>query len=103
MRGESDCHKDFVNQLCPPETVCYDDESFDETLICEKVGNRQTFLTILRNIQFLSRQGLALRGNNNEANFEQLMKLKAKVDPKLLLGWRKSDKSTFIMIRKMKS
>ena len=34
----------------------------------------QIFLTILRNIQFLSR-----RGNNNEGNFEQLMKLRAKV------------------------
>ena len=29
-------HKDYVNQLSPPETVCYVDESFDETLICAK-------------------------------------------------------------------
>ena len=58
VHEESDCHKDYVNQLSPPETV-YVDESFDETLICENARNRQIFLTILRNIQFLSRQGLA--------------------------------------------
>ena len=83
MHEESDCHKDYVNQLSPPETVCYVDESFDETLISKKARNTQIFLTILRNIQFLSRQGLAFQGNNNEYNFEQLMKLSAKVDPRI--------------------
>ena len=39
--------KSYVNQLSPPETVCYVDESFDETLICEKARNRQIFLTTL--------------------------------------------------------
>ena len=52
-------------------------KGFDETLICEKARNRQIFLTILR------RQGLAFRGNNNEGNLEQLMKLSAKVDPRI--------------------
>ena len=66
------------------ETVCYVDKSFDETLICEKARNRQIFLTILRNIQFLSCQGLAFQGNNNEGNFEQLLKLSAKVDPRTI-------------------
>ena len=32
VHEESHCHKDYVNQLSPPETVCYVDESFDETL-----------------------------------------------------------------------
>ena len=59
VHEESHCHKDYVNQLSPPETVCYVDESFDETLISEKARNRQICLTILRNIQFLSRQGVA--------------------------------------------
>ena len=77
MHKESDCHKDYVNQLSPPKTVCYVDESFDERLICEK------FLTIVQNIQLLSRQGLAFRGNNNEGNFEQLMKLIAKDGPRI--------------------
>ena len=83
VHEESDCHKDYVNELSLPETVCCVDESFDETLICEKARNRQIFLAILRNIQFLSRQGLAFWGNNNEANFEQLMKLSAKIDPRI--------------------
>ena len=78
MHEESDSHKDFVNQLSPPETVCYVDESFDETLTYEKDRNREIFLTILRHIHFFSRQGLALRGNNNEGEFEQLMKLRCK-------------------------
>ena len=82
MHKESYCHKDYVNQLSPPETV-YIDESFDETPICKKARNRQIFLTILRSIQFLSRQGLAFWGNNNEGNFEKLMKLSAKVDPRI--------------------
>ena len=52
-------------------------KGFDKTLICEKARNRQIFLTILR------RQGPAFRGNNNEGNLEQLMKLSAKVDPRI--------------------
>ena len=73
LHEESNCHKDYVNQLSPTETVFYVDENFHETLICEKSRNRKIFLTIIRNLQFLSCQGLAFRGNNNEGNFEQLM------------------------------
>ena len=74
------------NQLFPPETV-YVDKSSDETLICEKA--RQIFLTILRNIQFVSQHCLAFRGNDNEGNFEQLMKLRAKVDPRIITWMEK--------------
>ena len=38
---------------------------------------------MLRNIQFLSRESLAFRGNNNKGKFEQLMKLSAKDDPRI--------------------
>ena len=96
MHEESHCHKDYVNQLSPPETVCYVDESFDETLICEKARNRQIFLTILWNIQFLSRQGLAFRGNNNEGNFEKLMKLSAKVDPRINSSMEKNKRQKYL-------
>ena len=91
MHKESDCHEDHVNQLSLPETVCYVDESFDERLICEK------FLTIVQNTQLLSRQGLAFRGNNNEGNFEQLMKLIAKDGPRIT-SWmeKKSEKSSYL-------
>ena len=78
------------NQLFPPETV-YVDKSSDETLICEKA--RQIFLTILRNIQFVSHQCLAFRGNDNEGNFEQLMKLRAKVDPRIIT-WMEKKRET---------
>ena len=63
---DSNCQKDHVYQLFPPETVCFVAESFDKRLINEKARNSQIFLTILWNIQFLSRQGLAFWGNNNE-------------------------------------
>ena len=95
VHEESHCHKDYVNQLSPAETVCYVDERFDETLICEKARNRQIFLTILRNIQFLSRQGLAFRGNNNEGNLEQLMKLSAKVDPRIT-SWMEKKRQKYL-------
>ena len=36
VHKESDCHKDYVNQLSLPKTFCYFNESFDETLICTK-------------------------------------------------------------------
>ena len=52
-------------------------------------------------MQLLSQKGPALSGKNNEENLEQLMRLIPKVG--LLLEWRKSKKSTFIMIPKMKS
>ena len=50
----------------------------------EKARNSQMFLTILRNIQLLSRQGLVFQKNNNEVNFEQLMKLSAKVEHRII-------------------
>ena len=50
---------------------------------CEKARNRQIFLTIFPDIQFLSPQGLAFRGKNIEGNFEQLMKLSAKVNSRI--------------------
>ena len=98
MHKESDCHGDYINQLSPPETICYVDESFDERLICEK------FLTIVQNIQLLSRQVLAFRGNNNEGNLEQLMKLIAKDGPRITSWMEKKVRkvATLIMIRKMK-
>ena len=52
-----------------------------ETLIYKNVKNIQIFLIILWNKQFLSHQGLDWR-NNNEDDFEQLMKLSATVDPR---------------------
>ena len=40
----------------------------------EKASNRKVFLTLLQNIRYLARQGLALRGGDRDAdgNFYQL-------------------------------
>ena len=57
---KNDCHNDYVNHLSSLETVSYVGESFDQTLICEKTRNKQTFLTILQNTQFFSQQSLAI-------------------------------------------
>ena len=92
MPEESDCHKDYVNQQSPPETVCYVDEALMKHWFAWKVRNRQIFFTIVQNIQFLSRQGLAFRWNNNDGNFEQLIKLSAKVGSRITSWMKKSEK-----------
>ena len=83
MHEEFDCHKDYVNQLFHPETVCYVNENFGETLIYKKTRNRQIFLTVPQNIQFLSRHVPAFWGNNNEGNSEQIIKLSTNVDSRI--------------------
>ena len=40
-------------------------------------------LTTFGNIQYLGRQGLAFRKNSEEEHFDQLMKLSAKIDPRI--------------------
>lgn len=77
------CHKEFNSLLEFQETNIDIEEQLSEQKLAEKAVNRQMFLTILRNIQFLGRQGLAFRGNSDEGNFDQLLKLSAKVDPRL--------------------
>ena len=52
-----------------------------ETLVHKKVENRKIFLIILQNKQFLSHQGLDFWRNNNEDNFQHLMKLSAMAEP----------------------
>ena len=62
-------------------------------------------LTILQNIHFLGRQGLALRGHDDtESNFVQLLKLRGCDDPKIT-DWiqKKSNKYTQAQMCKMKS
>ena len=50
----------------------------------EKSKNRQIFLPILRNIRFLAREGLVLRGSiEEESNFIQLLKLEGEVDSQI--------------------
>ena len=53
------------------------------------------FLTIRRHVQLLSRQGLVFQRNNNEGNFEQLMKLSAKVDHRIT-SWIKKKREMYL-------
>ena len=53
------------------------------SLVNEKAKNRQMFLTILQNIQFLARQGLAFHENEDQGNFDQMMKVISKIDPRI--------------------
>ena len=45
------------------------------SLVNQIAKNQQIFLTILQNTQFLARQGLAFRGNEDQGNEDQLIKL----------------------------
>ena len=58
-------------------------EQMSVSLVNEKAKNRQMLLTILQNLQFLARQGLAFRGNKDQGNFDQLIKLSSKIDPRI--------------------
>uniref|UniRef100_A0A8W8IYQ0 Apple domain-containing protein n=1 Tax=Magallana gigas TaxID=29159 RepID=A0A8W8IYQ0_MAGGI len=71
---DSDCHKEAVERKLklPTET-----KDIGEVLSAadseEKTPNRQQMLTILRNIRFRARQGLPIRGHDdNQSNFIQL-------------------------------
>lgn len=51
----------------------------------QKENNRQALYQIMTSIKFLSRQGLALRGDKDESdgNLHQLLRMKAEADPNL--------------------
>ena len=81
---DSDCHREAIEVIKLPRKC----EDIEEKLSAyhseEKSKNRQIFLTILRNIHFLARQGLALRGSiAEESNFIQLLKLEGEVDSQI--------------------
>jgi len=53
----------------------------------QKQLNSRMLMTIMQNVQFLGRQGLALRGHNDdESNFIQLLKLRSHDQP-LISEW----------------
>ena len=58
-------------------------EEINGSLVNDKAKKRQMLLTILQNIQFLARQGLTFRGNEDEGNFDQLMNFCSKIDPRI--------------------
>ena len=57
-----------------------------DAIAAEKKENIRCLIKILQNVLFLGRQGLALRGDEDDksGNFYQLMLLRALDDPNLL-------------------
>ena len=78
---------------------CYNDiaEHLSQQHSSDKRNNRQCLLKILSNLRFLSRQGISLRGDDQElnSNFTQLLILRGEDDPRIDT-WlnRKSNKYT---------
>ena len=66
----SECHREAIEVIELPRKCADIGGKLSAYHSEEKSKNRQIFLTILRNIRFLARQGLALRGSiEEESNF----------------------------------
>ena len=84
--ASSDCHKEAVEVSIVLPRSCPDvGEMLSSHHSQQKKDNRECLLKILSNLKFLARQGLALRGvdDDKDSNFMQLMKLRARDDPRL--------------------
>ena len=65
--------------------------------------NRRTFLTILETLQYLARQGLAVRGaDDDKSNFLQALRLQSKKFPELTDWLSKKKKQKDILVMKFK-
>ena len=94
---ESGCHKDAMQVIITiPKDTPNVGEMLSHTLVTEKKENRECLHKLLSNIRFLTRQGCAIRGDQNESdsNFMQLLKLREEDDPKLS-QWVKRKSSKF--------
>ena len=83
----SSVHKKAVEVIeTLPRTTRDIAEQFCSAHAEEKLRNRAYILKIFQSIQFLARQGLALRGdqNDSESNFLQLMKLRGADDDNVI-------------------
>lgn len=93
---DSDCHKEAVERkLKLPRETKDIGEVLSAAHLEEKTHNRQQMLTILRNIRFLARQGLPIRGHDdNKSNFIQLLKLHGESDSSIL-AWLEKKKEKY--------
>ena len=64
----SDCHKDYKKLLDMADDEVDIGEQISDSYANENAKTQQMFLTILQNIQFVARQGLALRANADQGN-----------------------------------
>ena len=95
---KSGCHMEAVEVIITlPRQTRDVGELLSSAHATEKEENRRCLRKILSNIRFLARQGLPLRGDQDESdgNFIQLLKLRGEDDPKLFT-WikRKTNKYT---------
>ena len=94
----SDCHKEANEAVVVlPKQVGDIGEVLSVEVREEKRNNHKIFLTVLQNISFLGRQGLALQGGHEEteSNFHQLFLLRA-IDNPEIIPWmeKKTNKYT---------
>ena len=83
----SSVHKRAVEMIeTLPRTTGDIGEQLSSAYTEEKLRNRAYLLKVFQTIQFLARQGLALRGdqNDSESNFLQLMKLRGVDDDNIM-------------------
>ena len=83
----SKCHQESVEKIFTlPNTTQDIGETLSQRHKQEHVVNRRCFLKILSSMRFLTRQGLPLRGDGNEAdsNFLQLLRLRGEDSPEML-------------------
>ena len=82
----SDSHREAVErQITIPNQTRDIGETLNAAHSLEKDENRKHLLTILRSIRFLARQGLPLRGHDDQqSNFIQLLKLQGESDASIL-------------------
>ena len=95
---QSSCHREAVElTITLPATTRDIGEQLLQEHEKEKETNRKMLLKVISCIQYLARQGLALRGDGDEKdrNFMQLLKLKGE-DDEAVINWlqRKVNKYT---------
>ena len=84
---QSSCHREAVDVMITlPNTTIDIGEQLVKQHAKEKECNRRMLLKIISSIRYLAQQGLPFRGDGDEAdaNFLQLLKLKGEDDPEIL-------------------
>ena len=94
---ESACHREGVDVMITlPSTTKDIGEQLSNLHAADKMKNSKALLQIISVITFLCRQGLALRGANDEtdSNFSLLLSMKAHDDPNLA-SWLKRKENVY--------
>ena len=72
-------------------------ELINQQTVREHENNRRILGKIIQNLQFLGRQGIAIQGaNDSESNFMQLLLLRSKDDPSIILWINKKNRKIYV-------